>query len=206
MDVSDLDINKAGYFVSRERKEKADKYFYEKDKRLSLGVELLLKHALKKIGIVNPIFSTDEYDKPYLDDHHQVHFNLSHSEDYVACTVSDSPVGVDIEYVDEVDLDIGKHFFYGTEYEYILNNKTPINAFFQLWVLKESYMKMTGLGFRLPLDGFRVEIADKIRLAQDDEVKFGLWNVCKGDYMMGLCSQNKMNKPELVRLSDLELD
>jgi 4'-phosphopantetheinyl transferase len=204
MDVSELDCNKFQYSVSPERIIKSNKYFHEKDKKLSIGVELLLNHVLGKLGVYDPIFGKDNYDKPYLKNHSQIYYNLSHSENYVACAVSDSPVGVDIEYIDTFNWDLAKKCFYGSEYEYILNKNNSNNAFFELWVLKESYMKMTGLGFRLGLDEFSVEISDEIRLNHhENTVNFGLWNV--GEHMLGVCSQSSINEPDLICLDDLSI-
>jgi len=205
MDVSELDFNRIKSSVSKTRIKKSSRYFHKKDRNLSVGVEVLLNHALDKIGISNPIFDTDEYGKPYLKNYSDIHFNLSHSEKYVACAVSDSPIGVDIEYVQDIDLSLAKYFFYGTEYEYILNNNNHKKAFFELWVLKESYMKMTGLGFRLALDEFCIQISDKIELIHRENTgNFGLWNVCGGDYMLGVCSQSRITEPALINLQDIE--
>jgi 4'-phosphopantetheinyl transferase len=204
MDVSELDINNIPGSISEDRIKKSRKYFHKKDKKLSIGVEILLNHALDKIGVIDPIFDTDKYGKPYLKNYPDIHFNLSHSENYVACAVSDSPVGVDIEYIHDIDLNIAKHYFYGSEYEYILNNDNKKKAFFELWVLKESYMKMTGLGFRLALDKFCIEINDEIKLIHDGNTgKLGLWNVCGGEYMLGVCSKNSINQPELICLQEI---
>jgi len=205
MDVSELDFNRIKSSVSKTRIKKSSRYFHKKDRNLSVGVEVLLNHALDKIGIINPIFDTDKYGKPYLKNYSDIHFNLSHSEKYVACAVSDSPVGVDIEYVQDIDLSLAKQFFYGTEYEHILNNNNQKKAFFELWVLKESYMKMTGLGFRLALDEFCIQISDQIELVHRKNTgNFGLWNVCGGKYMLGVCSQSRITEPTLINLHDIE--
>ena len=205
MDVSGLDLNKIPGYVSKARIKKASKYFHEKDRSLSIGAEMLLNYVLSEIDIYGPVFDTDKYGKPYLKNYSDVYFNLSHSQKYVACAVSDSPVGVDIEHVTDIDLNLAKQFFYGAEYEYILNNNDQMKAFFELWVLKESYMKMTGLGFRLALDEFCIEISDEITLISGGcTCEFGLWNVCEGDYMIGVCSQNSVKEPILVNLSDIE--
>lgn len=204
MDVAGLDFNKIKGSVSKERIKKSNQYFHEKDKKLSIGVEILLNHALCEIGILDPVFDTDKYGKPYLKNYSDVHFNLSHSERYVACIISDSPVGVDIEYIHDIDLNLAKHYFFGLEYEYILNNNDKKKAFFELWVLKESYMKMTGLGFSLALDEFCIEIKDQIKLMHNENTgKFGLWNVCSEEYMLGTCSQSKIHDPELINLQDI---
>jgi 4'-phosphopantetheinyl transferase len=208
MDASELDLYKMQAFVSKERIKKSNQYFHQKDKLLSIGAEILLNHVLSKIGVFNPIFDTDIYGKPYLKNYPGIFFNLSHSEKYVACAVSDSPIGVDIEYIQDIDLSVAQNYFYSSEYDYILNNNNKEKAFFELWVLKESYMKMTGLGFRLSLDEFCIEIDDEIRLIHNEEnnSKFGLWNVGEGNYMMGVCSKNKVNEPVLISYADLDLD
>jgi 4'-phosphopantetheinyl transferase len=204
MDVSELDIDNIPCSLSEDRIKKSSKYFHKKDKKLSIGVEILLNHALDKIGIMDHILDTDEYGKPYLKNYPDIHFNLSHSEKYVACAVSDSPVGVDIEYIHDIDMNIAKHYFYGTEYEYILNNKNKKKAFFELWVLKESYMKMTGLGFRLALDEFCIELNDEIKLIHNGNTcKLGLWDVGGGEYMLGVCSKNRINGPNLIGLTEM---
>jgi 4'-phosphopantetheinyl transferase len=204
MDVSELDFNKIRSSVSKERIKKSSKYFYKKDRNLSIGVEILLNHALSKIDIFDPIFDTDKYGKPFLKNYPDIYFNLSHSEKYVACAVSDSPVGVDIEYINDIDLNVAENYFFKSEYEYILNSTDQKKAFFQLWVLKESYMKMTGLGFRLPLDEFSIKINDEIELIHNGNTgNFRLWNVC-GDYMLGVCSKSRIAEPELMNLLDIK--
>lgn len=229
-DVAKLDINQTHHAVSLERLKKTARYVHLKDKRLSIGAELLLKYSLNQIGIYNPVFNHDQHGKPFLENHPQVHFNLSHSEDYVACAVSDSPVGVDIEHIHDAELDIARHYFFGSEYHYIQNSANKERAFFQFWVLKESYMKMTGLGFRLALDEFSIdiqnsspdkgtgirvktsnEITGKLELA-DKQPEFGVWSVAGDEYMLAVCSESRIKqernskqklKPKLIILDDL---
>ncbi|MCQ2977370.1 MAG: 4'-phosphopantetheinyl transferase superfamily protein [archaeon] len=157
--IKDLDLNKGYLKVSSQRKSKIDNFRFEKDKKLSCGVELLLLKVLKDIGINNPIFKLDKNNKPYLSNYQNIYFNLSHSKDLIACGISDSPLGVDIEYNDpNIDLNIAKHYFFNKEYQGIINSKKPSDEFFNYWVLKESYMKYTGLGFKLELDSFEIKI------------------------------------------------
>ena len=70
--------------------------------------------------------------------------------------VSDGEVGCDIERNVNAPLEIAEHHFYSAEREYIEAASDPGKAFFTLWTLKESYMKMTGRGMSLPLDSFEV--------------------------------------------------
>ncbi len=84
------------------------------------------------------------------------HFNISHAGDYVVGVVSDGEVGCDIERNVNAPLEIAEHYFYSAEREYIEAASDPGKAFFTLWTLKESYMKMTGRGMSLPLDSFEI--------------------------------------------------
>ena len=105
----------------------------------------------------------------------------------VLCAISDMDVGVDVEYIDsEIDLNISKHYFYSGEYENIMNAENPADEFFKYWVLKESYMKYTGLGMNLELDSFEIIINDEIKLKNDKSLKFNLFDI--ENYKIGIAS------------------
>jgi 4'-phosphopantetheinyl transferase len=184
--VENLDLKKAYGRVSKKRQEKIDFYRFEKDKKLSAGAYLLLKKLLTEANITNPTFKTGKYGKAYISNCENAYFNLSHSGNIVLCAISDMEVGADVEYVDpEIDLDIAKNYFFNKEYESIMKSDNPREEFFKYWVLKESYMKYTGLGFNLSLDSFEIIISDKISLKNDTEdLKFNLFNI--ENYKIGI--------------------
>lgn len=70
--------------------------------------------------------------------------------------LSDCEVGCDIEKNANAPLEVAEHYFYHSELAYIKAAEDKDKAFFTLWTLKESYMKMTGRGMSLPLDSFEV--------------------------------------------------
>ncbi len=201
--VENLDLKKAYPLVSRKRQEKIDFYRFEKDKKLSCGAYLLLKKMLAEANITDPVFKTEKYGKAYISNHENIHFNLSHSGKIVLCAISDREVGADVEYIDpEIDLNIARHYFYNSEYENIMNAKSRQEEFFKYWVLKESYMKYTGLGMNLKLDSFEIIIKDKIRLKNDKEkLKFNLFDI--GDYKIGIASHYEVY--ELIEMNVNEL-
>ena len=191
--VENLDLKKAYSSVSKDRQDKIDFYRFEKDKKLSAGAYLLLKKLLSEENITNPLFKTEKYGKAYISNFENVYFNLSHSGKMVLCAISDREVGVDIEYSDpKIDLNIAKLYFYNGEYESIMNSQNPADEFFKYWVLKESYMKYTGLGMNLKLDSFEIKIGDEIKLKNDDEgLKFNLFNV--ENYKIGIASHYEVS-------------
>lgn len=201
--VENLDLKRAYDTVPKDRQDKIDFFRFEKDKKLSAGAYLLLKKLLLEENITNPLFKIEKYGKAYISNFENIYFNLSHSNKMVLCAISDREVGVDIEYIDhEIDLNIAKHYFYNKEYESIMNSQNPADEFFKYWVLKESYMKYTGLGMNLKLDSFEIKIEDKIELKNDDEgLKFNLFNL--ENYKIGIASHYEVS--DLIEYDATEL-
>lgn len=201
--VENLDLTKAYPLLPQNRKEKVDYFRFMKDKKLSGGAYLLLDKLLSEEDITKPIFKTEKYGKSYISNYENIYFNLSHSGSIVACAISDTEVGVDVEYNDpNIDLDIAKNYFYNSEYESIIKSDNPSNEFFNYWVLKESYMKYTGLGFNLELDSFEIIIKDKISLKNDkDHLKFNLFDI--DDYKLAICSKYDVKNYTQYSVDDL---
>lgn len=186
--VDNLNLAKAYKLLPESRKSKVDNFKFDKDKKLSAGAYLLLDKLLKEENISKPMFKIGKYGKAYISNHENIYFNLSHSGKIVLCAISDMEVGIDVEYIDPtIDLNIAKNYFFNKEYESIMKSYNPSDEFFKFWVLKESYMKYTGLGFNLELDEFEIIIGDELKLKDDNEnLKFGLFEI--EDYKMGISS------------------
>lgn len=152
-DVTNLlqeDCYKKYYNQSPEfRREKADRLFNRSDKALSIGAWALLEMMRKAYGVPE-----------------QADYNLSHSGDYVLCSMSDGPekvqVGCDLETIKETRWKVARRFFCDSEYEKILqaNEQEQRDWFYRFWVLKESFMKATRLGMKLGMDQFEIDFAE----------------------------------------------
>lgn len=61
-----------------------------------------------------------------------------------------------------IDLRIGKRFFINKEYEYIMNKNliSRLEYFYEIWTLKESYIKAVGMGLSISLNSFNICIND----------------------------------------------
>lgn len=107
------------------------------DKNGSQKVRELLEYGYREIyGEAVPEIAKTENGKPYFPTCPDVHFSLSHTDNHVMCAISDSSVGCDIQTVRQVSDKVKKRTC--TEKE------LAIFGFFQLWTLKESWIKLNG--------------------------------------------------------------
>lgn len=171
-------------------KEKILRYKKYEDSLRSLYGKLLLKDAL---NIVELNLSYNEYGKPYLQSpYDDIHFNISHSGEWVVLAIDTVPIGIDIQEITNADINIAKRFFSKEESEYIfsLSNENQIEAFFKLWSLKEAYVKAEGKGLSIPLNSFTIDISrDTPILGQGaDSKKCEFYSDKVGEnYFMSIC-------------------
>ena len=146
--------------VSPERKQRIETTKRAETKASLLGAGLLLDEVLKKsYGLTDIELETNEYGKPSLKNHPEIHFNLSHSGDVVILTVSDTECGVDIESTQRPHeaMGVANRFFSRNEYAAMVLSADPNEAFCRLWTLRESYVKMRGKGFAIGLSTLKCD-------------------------------------------------
>jgi len=95
-------------------------------------------------------------------------YSLSHSGDYVICSAiisgeKDGQLGCDIQQMVDYNKELPNRFFTTLEIESI--EQQPTNhqqkeAFYRLWVLKESFQKATRQGMKLELRSFEVTLGN----------------------------------------------
>ncbi len=140
----------------------------------SLWGEIMVRKLLsEKINIKSQeiLFDINDKGKPFLKDI-PVHFNISHSGDWVVAAFSDDIVGIDVELIHNVNYDIASRFFSANECNdlfSIIDEEAKKSYFFELWTLKESYLKLIGTGLTKPLNTFTVTYqGDNITLTDDE--------------------------------------
>ncbi|MBN2533250.1 MAG: 4'-phosphopantetheinyl transferase superfamily protein [Spirochaetales bacterium] len=103
-------------------------------------------------------FECNEYGKPFVMNIPDFHYNLSHSGKWVACAIDYEPLGIDVEGIRPIDFSIAERFFSKTEYEDLIAKpeQEQLEYFYDLWTLKESYIKARGKGLSLPLSSFSI--------------------------------------------------
>lgn len=138
----------------------------ETAKMRSLAAGLLLHKSLcdyLKLSMKEtPPFLTDcgKWGKPYLTEYPNVHFNLSHSGEYVCCAVAGCEVGVDIQrHQGNGEEKIAERFFTRADNQMLENcgEEEKKDVFFRIWSIRESYIKFTGRGIGQGLDSFSID-------------------------------------------------
>jgi len=200
--------------ISKENREKCHRFKFKEDALRTLYGELILRHVLvRQFFFKNEeieILKSDE-GKPYVKNF-PIHFNISHAGDFVVCAFSEQEVGIDIEQIKEVDLDLAKRYFCQSEYEDLFSQNVShrLDYFFSLWTLKESYMKWLGKGMSIPLDSFCFKITDTGIFMVDANRKtrpfFKQFQI--DGYQISLCSMldDFPDKIEEISVEEMRLD
>ena len=125
--------------------------------------ELLVSALENEYGIpaAEVRIEKDEKGKPYLEGYSDLYISISHSGPYIACAFGDKPVGVDTEMwkahpkwrriVDKMHLREREAFDRACGGAASEEAEEPVEAFSDLWVRKESFLKAIGEGLRIPL-------------------------------------------------------
>lgn len=98
-----------------------------------------------------PEILRDDMGKPYLENY-PLHFNVSHSGDYLAIAVSENSVGVDIQEPKYIKDGMFRKVVQPEE-EGLIGEKKE-RDFLRLWTLKESFVKAEGKGLRISLKDY----------------------------------------------------
>ena len=165
-----------------ERKERALACRKEEDRMRIACAGYLLRSALLKEGIKHPIFANNEWGKPYLGNHNNVHFSLSHSGHWVVCAISDASVGVDIEHprcMDKIAL--------------LFPTAQTDDDILRLWTAKEAYLKLTGRGLTVSLNSVSVQLGEPPIL---EGLPYALHEYKLDEYRICLCTADA--RPTLI--------
>lgn len=87
----------------------------------------------------------DGNNKPYFKDYPNIRFSISHSNDLIVLAMSNTEVGIDIEYIKPRSFEniVEKRFFPGEKAE-----AQTLEGFLKVWTRKEAYLKLTSEGLK----------------------------------------------------------
>ena len=106
------------------------------------GMQLLAELYRRETGENMPTVCRRSQGKPYFENS-AWHFSISHTKNRVFCCLSRENVGIDAEETDRIAKPV---LLSASETARLSASKNPQKDFLRLWVLKESYAKLTGRG------------------------------------------------------------
>lgn len=121
-----------------------------------------MREILAEVTSIPPAslqLGTGPHGKPFLEGGPE--FNLSHSAGWAALAVTaDTPVGIDIEKLRDMERDVARRFFSPAEVTALetLDPDSWQDGFFRCWTRKEAVVKALGTGLTTPLDAFDVTL------------------------------------------------
>jgi 4'-phosphopantetheinyl transferase len=151
-------------------REQQRRFVFAEDRHLYLVAHATVRACLSRYADVRPsewVFSRNDYGRPEvarprLERH--LRFNLSHTRGMIAVLVGwERDLGVDVEDTARRSdpVEVADSFFAPDEVRTLraLPRELWRRRFFELWTLKESYIKARGMGLAIPLDGFAFDLA-----------------------------------------------
>lgn len=204
--------------ISHERRQIIERYVFEKNKIQSLIAERLLRYILYTQYGMNQEeieFEYSEYGKPFLKGpYNYICFNLSHSGDFVVCSIGTSNMGIDVERINKRDLSFVRRVLSGEEKEVweIKDIDEKNRMICRIWTLKESYSKYIGKGLTIPFETLSFKQEEKeVIFCIDSRVDNSCYfcvNELADDYYMTLCTDKYEKKnvttiPKYIRWEEL---
>lgn len=178
--------------IEEEDRKQILRYQFWQDRQRSLLGHLLSRYAIiQEYALTNKEIQIRRhaYGKPYIKDYSQIHYNISHSGEWVVVAIGKSPIGIDVENRRE-DWDlIGERVFSESE-KYWSQNSYKRKAI--LWTIKEAYVKYLGIGLSKSLNSFSIDIKRKIitEVQKPFQTSFDYF-VLDNDYVCSECGYTK---------------
>ncbi len=182
--------------ASPARREKVLRLSRPEERRRSLAAELLLKKVLRDRALPwkELRYGFGGEGKPCLPELPGFFFSLSHSGDWAMAAGAGAEVGCDVERLREVRPGLAGRYFCPEEAERIasLPGEEGRRLFFRCWTLKESFLKATGQGFRLPLNAVCILPGEEgraaVRQSVDDRHYFLADRAWPAGYHSAVCA------------------
>lgn len=200
-------------YLNEDKQERIKKIHRLADVQRTLIADVLIRAIIQsKLGIENKdiVFRKNEYGKPFLKYPQSFHFNISHAGEWVVCAIHQLPLGIDIELIQPIDFRIAERFFSTDEYKELMlkTGSEKLTYFYELWTLKESYIKAIGKGLAIPLNSFTIKTsASKITVESADEY-IGYYfkqYMLDNRYKLSVCANKKCFCNAVVPITITEL-
>jgi len=201
--------NRLLHYLPEESRLRTQNHTNPKSRLQSVAGELLARYAIRHFTD-NPVVEINihfgEKGKPFVENLTDIHFNISHSGDYVVCAVSVNEVGIDVERKRKVNLRIAERYFSPAELLDLMkfDEEDRMNYFITLWTIKESYLKAIGEGLTQHLNSFTVtKNGDTYLLTDNDQAQhYGIRTFKLPDgFVMAVCSERPFSLSEMKHVT-----
>ena len=173
---------------------------------------LLRQMAADHWGLVPlPEMAQGDRGKPFFPAYPHCHFSLSHSGGLSLCTLSDAPVGADLELVRPRREGLPAYALGEGELAWFWERGSRWEDFYTLWTLKEARVKCTGEGLRKPPRDISVPLLEPGEEAEWEGFIFTAlagegWRgaVCQGNRFLNFCENfpRYLSKGEKFQYND----
>ena len=184
-DFSQGEFDNAFNMMDEARKKAVLRMKFENDRRRSVLGESLARKGISKLCDIKEreiLFDRTESGKPFVTNA-RAFFSVSHSKEMVVCAVDDQEIGVDAEFIRDIDLSITRIACTEKDKEFIFSSddkNEQINRFFTVWTAKEAYFKFIGTGII------------GLKTIDYEEIKPFCRHFREGDYMIAVYSKEKL--------------
>lgn len=182
-DVSGLDTARAERYLSEYRQNRVRSLKRIEDKRRSIGGELLLVYAIRKLyptlGVPLDIM-VGAYGKPQFCGDDKPLFSISHSGNVAVCAVAETNIGVDVERIDRISDAAGGRYFTADERKMAQNC-----GFARVWTRKEAAAKADGRGIGIGLD--TIDVSGDTVVIGGERYRLANFDIKINGYAAALC-------------------
>lgn len=212
-------LSKYKDLMSHDERERYHRFLVAHARDQHLIARAMVRNVLSKYDAIDPAdwrFQFDSHGKPRIAEPQNridLKFNLAHCHGLVVLAVTQgADIGVDCENMSR-DIEhrpFAERYFAPEEVAWI--QSTPddqiSDVFFQLWTLKESYIKAVGKGLSLPLDqfGFQVEHPSPptIRFGEKIDDRSERWEFSQielqAPFKIAMCVERSANRPRPLKM------
>ena len=195
-------------WLSEEELCRLNRYVFERHKKQFLLGRMLVRNALSRYSNISPQYwrlTENQYGKLFVESNQEksLFFNLSHASDRLVLAVSRvDQLGVDIEASDKLRkiVKIAMRHFSNSEVEELVSlpDSQQLSRFYELWTLKEAYIKARGFGLVIPLNQLTFAFSeDRLilhfsREIEDDPLAWQIWQIyTPASYKLALALRNE---------------
>lgn len=151
------------YHIAEAQKQFGEDKTQSHPKQMSIWAKQILLQIIKEKGLeFNTAIECTIEGKPFFPFNKDIHFSISHTNQYIAIALSNTPIGIDIEEERKYKKALVERFLHPKEALYLetlQSQEEQDGAFTKIWTIKEAYVKCTGTGIANNFQNFYISLS-----------------------------------------------